>query len=121
MKAKSAVYWASTGLLAFALLGAGFADFTHAPDMVKGMTHLGYPLYFLTILGSWKMLGAVAILAPGFARLKEWAYAGFTFTFTGALFSHLSAGDPLTQAAPPVVLLIVAATSWALRPESRKL
>lgn len=121
MKAKLVTYWASTGLLALALLGAGFADFTHAPDMVKSMNHLGYPLYFLTILGAWKMLGAVAILVPGFSRLKEWAYAGFTFTFTGAFFSHLAAGDPLTLAAPPVVLLIIAATSWALRPEGRRL
>jgi uncharacterized membrane protein YphA (DoxX/SURF4 family) len=121
MKAKLALYWASTSLLAFVLLAAGYADFSHAPDMVKGMTHLGYPFYFLTILGSWKMLGSVAILVPGFARLKEWAYAGVTFTFTGAFFSHLSAGDTLTTAAPPVVLLIVAATSWALRPESRRL
>ena len=121
MNTKKALYWLSTGFLAFALAGAGLANLTKSPEMVASMSHLGYPLYFMTILGSWKLLAVVAILVPGFARLKEWAYAGIFFTFTGALLSHLGAGDPLTSAAPPVVLTIVAATSWALRPESRRL
>lgn len=120
MKPKIAVYWGSTGLLALALLGAGFANVTHAPEMVKSMEHLGYPVYFMTILGIWKILGGIAVLAPGFPTLKEWAYAGIFFTFTGALFSHLASGDTLVESAPPVVLLLVALASWSLRPEGRR-
>ena len=121
MNKKNLIYWISTGFLAFALVGGGVANVTRSPEMVQGMAHLGYPLYFMTILGSWKLLAAVAILAPGFARLKEWAYAGIFFTFSGALFSHLGAGDPLSSVGAPVVLSIIAAVSWGLRPEGRTL
>jgi hypothetical protein len=80
------------------------------------MAELGYPAYFVTILGMWKVLGALAILAPRFPRLKEWAYAGIVFDLTGAVFSHVAAGQPVVKVIAPLVLLEIAATSWALRP-----
>jgi hypothetical protein len=80
---------------------------------------LGYPAYFSVILGIWKILGAVAVLAPGFPRLKEWAYAGMFFNMTGAVASHLSVGDGASALIAPTVVIALVATSWALRPATR--
>jgi len=96
-------------------------DAIHAPPVIATMKALGYPAYVATILGVWKLLGAVTLLAPRLPRLKEWAYAGVVFDLTGAAFSHASAGDPVDKILIPLVLLAVAFASWALRPESRKL
>lgn len=112
-------YWASTGLVALAFAAGGAADLLRAPDVVAGMTHLGYPGYFATILGTWKVLGAAAILAPRSPRLKEWAYAGIVFDLTGAAASHAAAGDDAGKIVTPLVLLALAVASWALRPASR--
>lgn len=120
-KARTIGYWVSTGLLAFAFAAGGVGDLSGAPQVLEGMTHLGYPAYFATILGVWKVLGAVALLAPRFPRLKEWAYAGIFFDLTGAAYSHAVSGDPAGKVITPLVLVAVAAASWALRPESRKL
>lgn len=119
MQAKKVGYWVVTGLFAFALGGSGVADLVHAPAIVEGFGHLGYPVFLMDILGVWKLLGVVAILAPGFPRLKEWAYAGFFFHLTGAISSHLFVGD--TAIGLLLVLLALGVTSWALRPESRVL
>jgi uncharacterized membrane protein YphA (DoxX/SURF4 family) len=73
MNARPLLYWISTGLVAFVLLSGGAAELAGQKDTLAGMAHLGYPAYFVTILGVWKVLGTVAILAPGFPRLKEWA------------------------------------------------
>ena len=120
MNAKLGAYWATTGLLALALLGGGVANLSKAPQLVENLGNLGYPLYFMNILGTWQILGALAILAPGLPKLKEWAYAGITFTFTGAVASHLWSNDPLSTVVPPLFLLTVALVSWAWRPEERK-
>ncbi|MDC3955244.1 DoxX family protein [Polyangium jinanense] len=120
-KARTIGYWAATGLLAFAFAAGGVGDLSGAPQVLEGMTHLGYPAYFATILGVWKVLGAVALLAPRFPRLKEWAYAGIFFDLTGAAASHAASGDPAGKVITPLVLVAIAAASWALRPESRKL
>lgn len=112
-------FWIPTALVAFALVAGGFADLTGGLD--EPMTHLGYPAYFTRIIGVWKILGAVAILAPGFKRLKEWAYAGIFFDLSGAAISHLAVGDSLGEAAAPIVLTGLALASWALRPEDRRL
>jgi hypothetical protein len=88
---------------------------------VQGVTALGYPVYFLTILGFWKAMGGLAILAPRLPLLKEWAYAGIAFDFTGAAWSHVAVGDPAPKAIVPLVLLLIAVASWALRPPSRRL
>ena len=85
------------------------------------MTHLGYPIYFLTIIGVWKILGVVAVLVPRFPLVKEWAYAGFAFTMTGALFSHLIAKDGAKELFGPSLLLILTVISWYFRPLDRKL
>ena len=121
MNAKTIGYWATTGLSSAAILGSGVAKLTGQAPLVEAMTHLGYPLYVMQILGFWYVGAAVALLAPGLPRLKEWAYAGVTFALTGATYSHLAAGDPVAEAAPTLVLLALALASWALRPASRRL
>ncbi len=85
------------------------------------MTHLGYPGYFLTILGSWKILGVVAVLIPKFPLLKEWTYAGFFFANSGAVISHLVAGDEAKEFFGPTLLLLLTVVSWYLRPAERKI
>ena len=119
MNARSITYWVTTALFALAIGGSGVADLVQAPPIVEGFGHLGYPVYLTTLLGVWKVLGVVAILAPRLPRLKEWAYAGFMFELTGAAFSHVSAGEP--GAAIPLALLSVAMISWAMRPDTRLL
>lgn len=114
-------YWVATGLVAFAFLAGGAGDLAHPPEVVEGMAKLGYPLYFLTILGAWKVLGAIAIVSPRLPRLKEWAYAGMVFDLTGASASHLFTGDPVGKAIVPLVLTGLVAASWALRPADRRL
>jgi hypothetical protein len=94
-------------------------DLAHPPDLMAGMAHLGYPAYFMTILGTWKVLGALAILAPKFPRLKEWAYAGMVFDLTGAAASHAMSGDPAGKILTPLVILGFVVASYALRPKSR--
>ena len=92
-----------------------------AASGTEGITHLGYPIYFLTIIGIWKMLGVVAVLVPKFPRVKEWAYAGFFFAMSGAIFSHIAVGDPLKEIFPASLLLILTVVSWYFRPAGRKI
>ena len=82
---------------------------------------MGYPVYVLTILGTWKLLGAIAILIPKYPLLKEWAYAGMFFLLTGALFSHITSGHPWYELLPAILLLILTILSWYFRPANRKL
>ena len=121
MKAKLVSYWLTTGMVAFALIAGGSADLLHLPAIDAGMTHLGYPLYFTTILGFWKLPGALVLLAPRWPRLKEWAYAGAFFNMTGAVASHISTGDAFVQFLAPLMLSGCVLASWALRPQSRVL
>ena len=121
MNARTAGYWTSTVLIALSLLSGGVAYLLRAEPTVQGMTALGYPPYFLTILGFWKLLGGLAILAPRLPLVKEWAYAGIVFDFTGAAWSHVAVGDPASKAMVPLVLLLANVASWGLRPGSRKL
>ena len=85
------------------------------------MTALGYPSYFMTILGAAKLLGVAAVLAPGLPLLKEWAYAGFAFNLIGAVATHIAVADPIGEWLPPLVLLGLGAASYVLRPASRRL
>lgn len=122
MNAKSIAYWAATGLFSLALGSSAVVYLTHQPFMVDAVSgHLGYPEYFLSILGLAKGLGVLALLAPALPRLKEWAYAGFTFNLLGAFWSHQASGDGLAESAAPIVLLGVLAASYLLRPASRSL
>src|SRR5260370_40136864 len=118
-KPKVIGYWVTTGLFAAAFLASGAAELAPAPAAVASTLALGYPAYFLTILGAWKVLSAPALLTPRFPRLKEWAYAGFFFDLSGAAVSHAISGDSPGKIATPLVLLLIAAASWALRPPSR--
>ena len=121
MKSKPKVigYWVTTVLVAAAFLAAGAAELASGPAAVASTLALGYPAYFLTILGAWKVLTVPALLAPRLPRLKEWAYAGILFDLTGAAASHAFSGDPAGRIVAPLVLLLIAAASWALRPPSR--
>jgi uncharacterized membrane protein YphA (DoxX/SURF4 family) len=121
MNARSVGYWAATTLVALAFLSGGAAYLSRAEFALGGMAELGYPAYFVTILGTWKLLGGLVILAPRLPRLKEWAYAGIAFDLTGAAFSHAAMGHPAAKAVAPIVILGIAAASWGLRPSSRRL
>jgi uncharacterized membrane protein YphA (DoxX/SURF4 family) len=121
MKAQTVGYWICTALIALAFLSGGAGELLRAPQVVEGMTHLGYPVYFVVILGIWKLLGGVAILLPGFPLLKEWAYAGMIFDLTGASASHVASGDDVRHILVPLVLAALVVASWALRPEGRRL
>lgn len=94
-KRRSIWYWVTTGLLVAGMLSGGIAQILQAKWNADGMVHLGYPVYFMTILGIWKILGVIAILVPGFLLLKEWAYTGFFFVMTGEVISHLVSGDEI--------------------------
>ena len=115
-------YWITTALVVFELALGGVWDILRVPQVRGLIERLGYPLYFLVILGIWKLLGAVALVIPRFPRLKEWAYAGVIFDLTGAVVSQLASGliDAGTLAYP-IVMTGVAVASWALRPPSRRL
>ena len=115
-KSSKMFYWASTVLAALALAAIGVADIMHDPKVLGGLVKLGYPVYFATILGLWKLLGSTAIMVPGVSRLKEWAYAGMFFTLTGAALSHAVSGDGIGHVLVPLLLLAAVMTSWALQP-----
>jgi len=118
---KTIGYWMTTGLIAAAFVVGGAIDAAASPPAVAFLAHLGYPAYFGTLIGVWKVLGGVAVLAPRFPRLKEWAYAGIFFDLTGAAISHAATGDGISNVIAPLALAAIAVASWRLRPRSRKL
>ncbi len=119
-KTKKIAYWVSTIWLALGMLSTGIVQIIKMKEEVDMMAHLGYPLYFLNILGLWKILGVIAILIPKFPLLKEWAYAGFFFAMSGAVFSHFASGDPAQDFFGPSLLLVLTFVSWYYRPTERK-
>jgi hypothetical protein len=121
MKTQTIGYWVATGLTALAFAFGGVLDLSRSADVVAGLAHLGYPAYFATLLGVWKVLGVVAILVPGWPRLKEWAYAGMFFDLTGAAVSHAAVGDPVGNVITPLVILGLVIASMLLRPADRRL
>ena len=120
-KRNKIIYWIATALLSFGMLGSGISQLLHVKEMDEIITHVGYPLYFMYIIGTWKVLGVIAILIPKFPLLKEWAYAGFFFLMTGALFSHLAIGDGGSAIFGPLFQTIFVVLSWYFRPASRRL
>ena len=120
MKIRPIAYWVTTALTAFVFLSGGATDLVRPDFLMEGMNHLGYPTYFVLILGVWKILGGIVVLVPRLPILKEWAYAGMVFDLTGAAASHAAVGETGKIAAPLIITGIVMA-SWALRPESRRL
>ncbi|QHT70178.1 DoxX family protein [Rhodocytophaga rosea] len=114
------IYWVATIWLALGMLSTGIVQIIKNEQEVKTITQLGYPAYFLTLLGIWKILGVAAVLLPTFRLLKEWAYAGFFFAMSGAIFSHIASGNSLTEIFPSLLLLILTVISWFFRPVDRK-
>lgn len=119
-KTKKITYWVSTTFLSFGMLAGGIQQMLQTGGYNEIVTQLGYPLYLLSILGTWKILGVIAILIPKKPLLKEWAYAGFFFVMSGATISHLAIGQAITEALPSIILLLVTITSWYFRPHNRK-
>lgn len=114
MNRLTLAYWIVTGLMALYMsLGAGL-DVVGAADARALITHLGYPLYFMPYIGVLKLLGIIAVLVPGYARLKEWAYAGLLFDVTGALYSAIAVGDALPTWIPAFLGIVLIGGSYAL-------
>jgi DoxX-like protein len=128
-KTKKIVYWIATIWLALGMFSTGMVQLLKlkeqggatAPGGPTSITHLGYPIYILTILGIWKMLGVIIVLIPKYPLVKEWAYAGFFFIMSGAIFSHIAVSDPFNEMFPSVLLLILTVISWYFRPLDRKI
>jgi hypothetical protein len=127
-KRNKIIYWIATLWLCLGMVATGMVQLLKleqpgalAPPGTYGITELGYPVYLLTILGMWKMLGVVALLVPGFPVLKEWAYAGFFFLTSGAIWSHLAVGHAAVELLPSLLLLVLTVVSWYFRPPSRRL
>ncbi len=121
-RGKMIAYWSVTLLLAAAVMLSGIGQLMQYGGNLELVTNLGYPLYVLTILGIWKVLGAIALVVPGFPRIKEWAHAGIFFLMTGAALSHAFANDYGDSGFHLILPLSYAAlniASWALRPKSR--
>jgi hypothetical protein len=115
---RRVAYWTTTAIIVFVLLSGGIGELLHLWGTLDTVTVLGYPTYFLTILGAWKVLGAGVLVLPGVPRLKEWAYAGVVFNMTGAAASHAFAADYGPYAFHVLVTLglaVVAVASWALQ------
>lgn len=92
MKKTKTIYWIITGLFAAFMLFSSIPDVLMTPEAVTFMTQLGYPLYFISFIGVAKVLGIIAILIPGFPKIKEWAYAGLAFDLIGAAYSVMTLG-----------------------------
>ena len=123
-KRDKIIYWIATLWLALGMLVVGTGQLFKMKAGQGGVdmiTHLEYPVYFLTIIGVWKIFGVVAVLIPKFPLLKEWAYAGFFFVMSGAIFSHIAIGDPISAIFPSLLLLILTVVSWYFRPADRKI
>lgn len=119
MKSRIVAYWIATALTTAAFLPGAYFYLTRADEAVKGVTALGYPLYFLTLLGVAKLLGCITILVPKFPRLKEWAYAGFTIELIAAFWSNFSTNAPAFHIFAPWLVLAITLASWWLRPSTR--
>lgn len=119
-KRNKIIYWIATVWLSLGMVSTGIVQLLKLKEEVDLFTHLGYPVYFLTILGVWKLLGVVSVLIPKFPLLKEWAYAGFFFAMSGAVFSHVALADPMKDLFGPSLLLILTVVSWYFRPADRR-
>ena len=120
MKATKAIYWTSTILFALVFALTGTLYLIHNPQMVEKLAALGYPPYMLAILGTAKILGAIALVVPRFPRLKEWAYAGFVFDFLGAIWSHVAVQGVGRSAAVVLVPLALVTVSYVSYRELEK-
>lgn len=120
-KRNKIIYWIATIWLALGMVSSGIVQLFNIEEEIAFITDMGYPAYFLTILGFWKILGVIAILIPKFPLLKEWAYAGFFFSMSGAVFSHIALGEGMGEIFPPLLLVVLTVVSWYFRPADRKI
>lgn len=119
---RAIAYWVATVFVAGNAAAAGTMDILHVEPFFGVLLRLGYPAYFSSILGTWKVLGAAALLAPRLPRLKEWAYAGCFIDYTAAVASYLAVGEGSpSHLAGPIVSSVALVVSWALRPSSRRI
>lgn len=115
------IYWVATIWLSLGMVSTGIVQLIPLEEEAIKMKTLGYPMYFLTIIGIWKILGVTAILVPKFPLFKEWAYAGFFFVMSGAIYTHVAVGDKAIAFFGPALLLVLTIFSWYFRPDERKL
>jgi uncharacterized membrane protein YphA (DoxX/SURF4 family) len=120
-KRNKVIYWIATAWLALGMASTGIVQIIQMEEEAKKMNTLGYPAYFFILIGTWKLLGVVAVLIPKFPLVKEWAYAGFFFLTTGALFTHMAVGDKSAEYFGASLLLVLTILSWYFRPNDRKL
>jgi hypothetical protein len=118
---RPAAYWLATAAVVAEMGAGGVLDIARLTSFRELVVHLGYPVYFLVLLGVWKVLGAAALLVPRRPLLKEWAYAGAIFTYTGAIVSHLTTGYALGELGWLTAITTLTVVSWALRPASRRI
>lgn len=113
MKKIKIIYWIATAIFAFFMLGSAIPDILVMPMAIEGMhTGLGYPVYFIPFIGVAKTLGVIAILIPGFPRIKEWAYAGLFFDLIGAVYSMIAIGIPVGDWVPALLPVAVGVLSY---------
>lgn len=120
-KRNNIIYWISTLWLSLGMASTGIVQCMQKESEVTFITGLGYPAYLLIIIGIWKLLGVIVVLAPKLPLMKEWAYAGFFFVMSGALFSHFAVNNGIKEIAPALLLLVLTIVSWLFRPTNRKL
>lgn len=120
-KRNKIIYWIFTLWLSLGMVSTGIVQLMQTKEETDMFTHLGFPLYLLTIIGICKMLGTIVVLLPKLPLLKEWTYAGFFFTMLGAVVSHLIMNDPMSEIFPPLLLLALTMISWYFRPSDRKI
>ena len=120
-KRNRIIYWIATVWLSLGMTATGLVQISKGSGEGVFGANLGYPAYFLMILGVWKILGVIAILIPKFPLQKEWAYAGFFFIMTGALCSHIASGSPAVELFPSLLLLFLTVVSYYFRPADRRL
>ena len=120
-KRNKIIYWIATVWLALGMMSTAIVQLIRMDEEVANIEKLGYPVYILTILGIWKILGVIIVLMPKAVVLKEWAYAGFFFAMSGAIFSHIAVKDPLSELFGPSLLLVLTVVSWYFRPAGRKI
>ena len=120
-KRDKIIYWVATIWLSLGMVSTGIVQLIPMEEEVQKMNTLGYPSYFLTIIGVWKILGVIAVLVSKFPLVKEWAYAGFFFLMSGAIFTHIAAADEAVEYFGPGLLLVLTIVSWYFRPADRKL
>lgn len=119
-KRNKIIYWIATLWLALGMTSTAIVQLLGIKEGTAAIIQLGYPAYFLIILGTAKLLGVITVLIPKFPLLKEWAYAGFFFMMSGAVLSHMAMGNGFGDIAPALLLLVLTVISWYFRPAGRK-